>query len=81
MPPNDFTTCANIPGGAGKPPATPDCTARNNWTYSWGFRSRHVGGCHVLLCDGTVRFVGGNISAQTWRNLGGKSDGRVVGEF
>ena len=75
--PNDFTTCAAIPGGSNKPA----CAATNNWTYSWGFRSRHAGGCHVLLGDGTVRFISGNISATVWRNLGGKADGQVVGEF
>lgn len=81
VPPNDFTTCANIPGGLGKPPATPDCTPRNNWTYSWGFRSRHVGGLHVLLGDGTVRFVSANIDHLTWRNLGGKADGATIGDY
>ena len=79
--PNDFTTTPTIPGGAGKPPATPDCSARNNWTYSWGFRSRHTGGCQILLCDGSVRFVSQNVDAQTWRNVGGRADGRVLGEF
>jgi prepilin-type N-terminal cleavage/methylation domain-containing protein len=75
--PNDFTTCANIPGGTNKPA----CAATNNWTYSWGFRSKHTGGCHVLLGDGTVRFISQNIAATTWRALGGKSDGQTVGDF
>ena len=75
--PNDFTTCPNIPGGSNKA----NCSAQNNWTYSWGFRSRHAGGCQILLGDGTVRFVSGNISASVWRNLGGRADGNVVGEF
>ena len=75
--PNDFTTCANIPGGSNKAA----CGATNNWTYSWGFRSKHTGGCHVLLGDGTVRFVSQNIAATTWRYLGRVDDGQVVGEF
>ncbi|MDB5387115.1 MAG: putative major pilin subunit, partial [Planctomycetaceae bacterium] len=75
--PNDFTTCPNIPGGSNKP----TCSTQSNWTYSWGFRSRHTGGCQVVLGDGSVRFVSQNISAVTWRNLGSKSDSNALGEF
>jgi prepilin-type N-terminal cleavage/methylation domain-containing protein/prepilin-type processing-associated H-X9-DG protein len=81
VPPNDFTTCPNIPGGSGKPPSTPDCTAQNNWTYSWGFRSRHTGGLHIVMGDGSVRFASGNVDAAVWRNVGGKSDGIPLGDF
>jgi prepilin-type N-terminal cleavage/methylation domain-containing protein len=75
--PNDFTTCPNIPGGSNKP----TCSAQSNWNYSWGFRSRHTGGVQMLLGDGAVRFISQNISATTWRNLGSRQDGNVVGEF
>lgn len=44
-------------------------------------RSMHVGGVHVLLLDGAVRFVSENLNLQTWQNLGDKADGNVVGEF
>jgi prepilin-type N-terminal cleavage/methylation domain-containing protein len=44
-------------------------------------RSRHVGGTHVLLGDGAVRFVSSNIDINTWRNLGYKQDGNTIGEF
>ena len=79
--PNDFTTCPNIPGGSRKPPSTPDCTAQNNWTYSWGFRSRHTGGLHIVMGDGSVRFASGNVDAAVWRNVGGKSDNIPLGDF
>ncbi|MDB5386147.1 MAG: putative major pilin subunit [Planctomycetaceae bacterium] len=75
--PNDFTTCPNIPGGSNKP----TCSTQSNWTYSWGFRSRHTGGCQMLLGDGTVRFISQNISNVTWRNLGSRQDGNALGEF
>ena len=74
---NDFTTCPNIPGGSNKP----TCSSQDNWNYSWGFRSRHTGGAQFLLGDGQVRFLSENINLQTYRNLGSKADGRVVGEF
>lgn len=74
VPINTMTTCDN------SPPSTP-CRAQNNWNYSWGFRSEHVGGAHFLLCDGSVRFLSQNLSHQTYQRLGGRSDGAVVGEF
>jgi prepilin-type processing-associated H-X9-DG protein len=77
VPLNDFTTCANIPGGSGKP----TCSATNNWDYSWGFRSRHVGGAHMLFCDGSVHFLSSNISGITYRALGGKADGNAIGNY
>ncbi|MBA4031440.1 MAG: prepilin-type cleavage/methylation domain-containing protein [Planctomyces sp.] len=44
-------------------------------------RSKHTGGVHVLLNDGAVRFVSDNINLDTWRNLGQRADGNVLGEF
>ncbi|MDB5337000.1 MAG: hypothetical protein JWN70_2619 [Planctomycetaceae bacterium] len=43
--------------------------------------SQHVGGIHVLLMDGGVRFISQNISLTTFKNLADKQDGAVVGEF
>ena len=51
-------------------------------TGRWNFaRSQHTGGVQVTLFDGSVRFVSSSIERQTWRNLGNRSDGRVLGEF
>ncbi len=44
-------------------------------------RSRHVGGVHVLLADGSVRFISDSISDEIWHKLGARSDGAVIGEF
>ena len=43
--------------------------------------SRHIGGVHALLCDGSVRFVSENIDITTWQGLGSRNGGEVVGEF
>ncbi len=43
--------------------------------------SFHVGGSHVLMCDGTVRFISENISASTLSSLATRNTGDVVGEF
>jgi prepilin-type N-terminal cleavage/methylation domain-containing protein len=42
--------------------------------------SGHVGGVNVLLMDGSLRFVPNAISLVTWRALGTRSGGEVLGE-
>lgn len=44
-------------------------------------RSRHTGGVHALLGDGSVRFISDNIHVGTWRNLHTIADGQATGEF
>ncbi len=44
-------------------------------------RSSHVGGVHVMLGDGSTRFVGDNIDLTTWRNLGTMADGEPLNDF
>lgn len=50
-------------------------------SYNTNASSLHVGGCHVLLGDGAVRFISENINLATLQNLGYISDGKVLGEF
>jgi prepilin-type N-terminal cleavage/methylation domain-containing protein len=49
--------------------------------YNQNASSSHVGGCHVLLADGAVRFVSENTNSQTLINLAYIADGQVLGEF
>lgn len=44
-------------------------------------RSRHTGGVHVLMGDGTVRFVSNYINLGTWQALGTMDGSEVIGEF
>ncbi len=43
--------------------------------------SRHSGGVNVLLGDGSVRFVRDGIDLPTWRGLGSRNGGEVLGDF
>ena len=64
------------------PPNSPlgECYLNSDYVLA-GARSFHTGGVHVLLIDGSVRFVGDNLDQTTWIRLGNKADGAVVGEF
>jgi prepilin-type processing-associated H-X9-DG protein len=44
-------------------------------------RSRHPGGVHALLGDGSVRFVGNSVYLNTWRALGTMNGNELTGEF
>jgi len=43
--------------------------------------SFHVGGVHVCMGDGAVRFIGENMELETLKKLATRDDGRPVGEF
>jgi prepilin-type N-terminal cleavage/methylation domain-containing protein/prepilin-type processing-associated H-X9-DG protein len=44
-------------------------------------RSPHEGGVHLLLCDGSVRFISENIHGPTWLALGTRAGNEIIGEF
>ena len=43
--------------------------------------SMHDGGCHAVLCDGSVRFLSENMNVHIIRKLCARADGEVVGDF
>jgi prepilin-type N-terminal cleavage/methylation domain-containing protein/prepilin-type processing-associated H-X9-DG protein len=43
--------------------------------------SGHTGGVNVTLCDGSVRFVPNGIDLNTWRALGSRNGGEVLGDY
>ncbi len=73
---------------------TPNRTTRNSSSYPGGSKdfapwlgdwnttgSLHVGGLHVLLGDGAVRFMGDNTDYSIRLNLDRIADGNVIGEW
>ncbi|WP_437223358.1 DUF1559 domain-containing protein [Planctomicrobium sp. SH661] len=83
LPMNDFTTCVHLGPNRRYNTSYQHCaTAVDSWHFFYGFRSHHVGGAHFLLADGSVRFLGENIDhAKVYQALGGRDDGKVIGEF
>ncbi|HAV30809.1 MAG TPA: hypothetical protein DC058_16100, partial [Planctomycetaceae bacterium] len=43
--------------------------------------SNHTGGCQVVLCDGSVRFLSETIDNNIRYNLSHRRDGNVIGEY
>ncbi|QDV16426.1 hypothetical protein Pan153_10540 [Gimesia panareensis] len=43
--------------------------------------SKHAGGVHILLCDGTVKFTTDEIDLDIWERLGNKQDGKDLGNI
>lgn len=43
------------------------------------FGSRHIGGCHFLVADGSVRFVSEDIDDRTYWGLAARNDGQILG--
>lgn len=58
-----------------------DC---GNASHNYGLtaaRSRHEGGVHVLLCDGSCKFVSENVYLGTWTGLSTRANGEVLAEY
>jgi prepilin-type processing-associated H-X9-DG protein len=43
--------------------------------------SMHTGGVHVLMVDGSVRFVSSNIDFNTWAAVGTRNGGETTTGF
>ncbi len=53
-------------------------TGTNAGTFA---RSMHVGGVHIILADGSARFVSENIALIIWQGLATRAGSEVLGEF
>jgi len=57
------------------------CHSPSSWGTAMAFKSRHTGGCHLLLCDGSVRFATQNIDVATYQKLGDRRDKQPIGDW
>ncbi|MBL8850506.1 MAG: DUF1559 domain-containing protein [Planctomycetaceae bacterium] len=67
--------------------------SRAYWQYSWSLpptwrtitmaalKSAHVGGVHVLMGDGAVRFISASIDLTNYKNLADRADDNPIAEF
>jgi prepilin-type N-terminal cleavage/methylation domain-containing protein/prepilin-type processing-associated H-X9-DG protein len=63
-----------VTGAPGVPGTTPgDCNTP--------LQAAHPGGCNVLLCDGSVRFLSESLQLQTLYDLANRDDGHPLSEF
>lgn len=53
----------------------------NDWPNNYGFMSRHSGGAHFAMADGSVRFVSASIDLNTYRNLATIAGGEPIGAY
>jgi len=53
----------------------------NSTNHIVNFSSNHAGGVQFLLCDGSVHFMSENVHYETFRFLGERADGQVIGEW
>ncbi len=81
--PINYPTCTDGPNFNPSDPNPCKATGHGsgNWNTQFGFKSKHTGGAHVLLSDGSARFLSDNIDRTTYARLGDRSDGGVVGDL
>ena len=76
---NTMTTCArNQQEAIDRGYLNPQCWQKNNWNYSWGFRSKHPTGAQFAFADGSVHFLNQTIDYATYQYMGSRNDGYVV---
>jgi prepilin-type processing-associated H-X9-DG protein len=87
-PANQFPIFMGAPWGHGQhtyqhiiPPNGRSCGWLPSLRAAMTPSSRHTGGVNVVFGDGSVRFVRDSIDIPTWRAMGSRDGGEVLGNF
>ena len=77
------TTMASINFDTCSPAKNTSCgnAGQGEGNASEGFKSKHKGGAHFLMCDGTVRFIAENIGYDLYQRLGDRRDGNPISNY
>jgi prepilin-type N-terminal cleavage/methylation domain-containing protein/prepilin-type processing-associated H-X9-DG protein len=76
LPPN--TPIADLVPNCGSTPDMPCAVgSTTTWNHQISMRSRHTGGAHTLLCDGSVKFLSNNVNLDAIRALSTMAGGEV----
>ncbi len=67
----------NACGSTARTPCS-GCAISSNLIHA---RSMHTGGAHLMLGDGSIRFVSSNIDRTSFQALGGRNDAILTGDF
>lgn len=81
---NLMTPCAANPAEAtlkGYPYPICANNGPGQWNFSWGFKSRHPQVCQFVFGDGSVHVLSQSINYSTYQRLGGRQDGKPVGDY
>ncbi|MHC4876867.1 MAG: DUF1559 family PulG-like putative transporter [Planctomycetota bacterium] len=79
IPLNADAVCAGAAGKTSRDARMRACYT--DWPNNYSFMSRHMGGGHFAMADGTVRFINDSIDDLTYKSLGTKAGGEDTGEF
>jgi prepilin-type N-terminal cleavage/methylation domain-containing protein/prepilin-type processing-associated H-X9-DG protein len=71
----DVGTCIDRPDLSLPCQRTPEAIAAS---YTLGARSRHPGGVHVVMCDGSGRFISDSVELLAWRATSSRAGDEVV---
>ena len=63
------------------PPNARSCGWLPSLRSTMAASSRHTNGVNLALADGSVRFVPNSVNLATWRALGSRNGGEVVGDY
>ena len=76
-PPND----SGVDCRGGLPSSVSTNALSDNLTHDVTARSKHTGGVHALLGDGSIRFISNSINQTVWQSAGTRAGGEVISDF